>query len=277
MLTLQSSFNRKQIRAALRKMAFKKGRLKCPHCRCFKVRSIEKRYYCIRCRKKFSLSSSTWLKHIKLSLEDFAALFECWLKGNCVLDASNYLKLSRPTVYRYFRLFRTNIAKDIDFKPENTIQVDEAYFGQFKKQANYYHGRRTYEVKEKTCVFGMICPPTKQLFARVIQVSPGDSIRSIIGSHVSKEVAIYSDKSPYYTHLRGSHRHLARSHDAGFEYSQYIEACWSWMKRTLFKQYHHFTRKYAQEYVQELTWRFNTRKDDKNPLDYLLNSTESVP
>lgn len=277
MLTLQSSFNRKQIRAVLRKMAFKNGRLKCPHCQCFKVRRVEKRYYCLRCRKKFSLSSPTWLKHIKLPLEDFAALLECWLTGSSVSSTSEHLNLSRPTIYRYFRLFRLNIVKDIDFKPKDMVQVDEAYFGQFKKQANFYHGRRTYQVMEKTCVFGMICPDTKQLFTRVIQVCPGITIRSIIGRQVPRDITVYSDKSPYYSHLRYSHLHRAQSHDAGFEYSQYIEACWSWMKRMLFKQYHHFTRKYAQEYVQELTWRFNTRKDGKNPLDYLLNSSESVP
>lgn len=273
MLKLTSSFNRKQIRASLRRMAFKNGRLRCPHCKCSKVRRIEKRYYCLRCRKKFSLSSSTWLKHIKLSLEDFAALLECWLNGNSVLDVSNYLKLSRPTVYRYFKLFRLHIAKNIDFRPEKEIQVDEAYFGQFKKQANYYHGWRTYEIKEKTCVFGMICPPTKQLFTRVVSAKPGETIRSIIGSQIPRTVTVYSDKSPYYKHLWSSHSHLARSHDAGFEYSQYIESCWSWMKRKLFRQYHHFTRKYASDYVQELTWRFNTRKDDKNPLHILTGST----
>ncbi|MBI2637914.1 MAG: IS1595 family transposase [Candidatus Sungbacteria bacterium] len=273
MLTLKSSFNRKQIKAALRKMAFKNGRLKCPHCSCFKVRSIEKRYYCLRCRKKFSLASSTWLKHIKLPLEDFAALLECWLSGSAVLDASNHLKISRPTVYRYFRLFRLNIAKTLDFKPEKKIQVDEAYFGQFKKQANCYHGQRMYRVTDKTCVFGMICPPTKQLFTRVIPIRPGQVIKSIIGSQVPREVTVYSDKSPYYTHLQYSHSHIARSHDQSFEYSQYIESCWSWMKRKLFRQYHHFTKKYAPEYVQELTWRFNTRKDDKNPLNCLIKLT----
>ena len=63
------------------------------------------------------------------------------------------------------------------------------------------------------------------------------------------------------------------NHDRGFEYSYHIESCWSWMKRRLFKQYHHFTKRYAPEYVQELTWHFNTRKSDKNPLKYLNKLT----
>lgn len=273
MLNLTSNFNRKEVKAVLRKMAFKNGRLKCPHCRCFRVRTIEKRYYCLKCRKKFSLYSNSWLKHIKLPLEGFAALLECWLEGASVADASNHLKLSRPTVYRYYRLFRLNIVKSADFKPRNSIQVDEAYFGRFKKQANYYHGRMTYRVQDKTCVFGMICPETKQLFTRVVQAKPGATIKQIIREQVSTAITVYSDKSYYYKYLDKTHRHYAMSHDYGFEYSQYIEACWSWMKRKLFKQYHHFTRKYASEYVQELTWRFNTRKDVKNPLDYLTKLT----
>lgn len=273
MLTLKSNLSIKEIKATLRRMAFKNGRLKCPHCSCFKVRHIEKRYYCTRCRKKFSLVSNTWLKHIKLPLNDFASLLECWLNCSSVSDTSDQLNISRPTVYCYFRLFRLNIVKTLDFKPENKIQVDEAYFGRFKKQTNYYHGRMTYRVQDKTCVFGMICPVTKQLFTRVVHAKPGKTIKQIIRKQVPPSVTVYSDKSYYYKHLNNTHRHLAMSHDYGFEYSQYIEACWSWMKRKLFKQYHHFTRKYASEYVQELTWRFNTRKLSKNPLDVLSKLT----
>lgn len=160
MLELKTSFNEKQIKAALRKVFFNKGRLKCPHCSCFEVRSIEKRYYCTRCRKKFSLYSNSWLRHIKIPIKTFVIILECWLKAKSVNDTAELSKISIVTIRRYYRLFRLNIVRTEEFKPIDHVQVDEAYFGQFIKQANYYHGFIKYKVVEKTGVAGISCPAT---------------------------------------------------------------------------------------------------------------------
>lgn len=252
-------------------------RMRCPHCRSLRIKRIESRYHCAVCRKKFSKYSHTWLRHKKLPTKTILAILSCWLKGYPVNTAHDLCGASIPTIRRYYRLFRLNVVKSSDFKPESHIQADEAYFGRFRKSANYYHSVRRYEVMNKVCVFGMVCPNTGQLFTRVVHRRPGQIIKSIIRRYIPPSVAVYSDKSPYYTHLNNTHTHYRRSHDQGFEYSQYIESCWSWMKRMLFKQYHHFTKRYAKEYVAELTWKFNTRKTIKDPLDILKNSLWAVP
>lgn len=269
MLELKTSFNDKQIKAALRKAFFNKGRLKCPHCKCFKVRKIEKRYYCTRCRKKFSLTSDSWLKNIKIPRKTFVIILECWLKAKSVDDTSELSKTSVPTIRRYYRLFRLNIVKNDEFKPVKEVQADEAYFGQFKRHANWYHGFVRYKVVEKTGVAGVACPINGQLKTAIIEGRAGQFVKNFIYQNVPTDIRLYSDGSMVYRNMRNDYNHYAMSHDRGFDYSYYIESCWSWMKRRLFKQYHHFTRKYASEYVQELTWHFNTRKSDKNPLKYL--------
>lgn len=274
MYTIQSPFSDRKIRTILRKLVFKNGRLRCPHCRCFKIKSIrqEDRWYCTRCRKRFSLTAHTWLKQVKIPLPLFIVLLSFWLEDVTVDLAAKLTSISRPTVYRYYRLFRRNIVKTATFKPEKNVQVDEAYFGQFKKQANYFHGKRTYKVVEKVCVAGISCPSTGQLATMVVEGKPGNPIKEFIRRQVPKDVWVYSDGSPIYTYLRNDYFHIAKTHDLGFENAYYIESCWSWMKRKLFKQYHHFTRKYAPEYVSELTFKFNTRRLTKNPLYYLQNS-----
>lgn len=274
MLELKTSFNNREIKTALRKAFFNKGRLKCPRCNCFKVRSIEKRYYCVRCRKKFSLTSNSWIKDIKIPLSKFVVILECWLKGRSVKDTAESSNTSIPTIRRYYRLFRTNIVKNKEFEPQDHVQVDEAYFGQFVKQANYYHGFMRYRVVDKTGVAGISCPRTGQLKTAIIQGKPGLFVKDFIYQNVPPNIPVYSDASFLYRNLyKRGYNHYSMSHDRGFDYSYYIESCWSWMKRRLFKQYHHFTRKYASEYVQELTWHFNTRKDTKNPLKCLTNLT----
>lgn len=276
MFTLTCSLTERQIRSDLRKLIFKRGRIFCIYCRSFKIRKIkkEKRYYCIRCRKKFSLFSKTWLEGIKIPLTTFVSILFCWMHGYKIKQANQLLNISIPTIRHYYRLFRINIVENLDFKPENNVQVDEAYFGRFKKQANYFHGKRTYKPPQKVCVAGIGCPSTGQLRTKVIRGRPGKPIKKFIAKNVPKDVLVYSDASPIYTHLRQyGYKHKSQTHDMGFHNAYYIESCWSWMKRSLFSQYHHFTKKYAKEYVAELTWRFNTRKQDKNPLHYLQKLT----
>lgn len=274
MLNLNCTLNERQIKSELRKIIFKNGRLKCPHCRSFIIKKIksEDRYYCKRCRKKFSLYSGTWLKHIKIPLTKFILLLKLWLDGYSVKDAGDLVKISVPTVRRYFQLFRINIVKTIEFKPKNNVQADEAYIGRFKKSANIFHSWRTYKVQEKTCVAGIGCPSTGTLATKVVGFRPGKVIKDFIYEQVPTNIKIYTDGSPYYTSLRADYYHVAQTHDLGFENAYYIESCWSWMKRRLFIQYHHFHRKNAKEYVSELTWRFNIRNKPKNPFDYIRNS-----
>lgn len=274
MYHVAAEISESKVRMMLRNIIFRKGRLQCPHCGCFKVLSVKKegRYHCPRCRKKFSILSGTWMKNVKIPLPLFIILLSFWLEDMTVDLAGKLTGLSRPTVYGYYRLFRTHIVQTVDLVAKDNVQVDEAYFGQFKKQANYFHGKRTYKVLEKTCVAGISCPSTGTLATIVVDGKPWKPIHDFIYGTVPQDVTIFSDGSPLYTHLKKNYMHHAQTHDRGFETAYYIESCWSWMKRKLFKQYHHFSKKYAKEYVSELTFKFNTRESSKNPFDYIAKS-----
>lgn len=275
MIRVTCVLSEKQVECELRKIFFPpKGRLKCPRCSSFKIKKVpsEKRYHCPRCRKKFSVLSGTWLGHVRIPLTIFMILLWAWMKEYSVIQVVDLTNLSIPSIRRYFRLFRIHVVKSVEFKPQESVQVDEAYFGSFKKQANQYHGFKKYELKPKVCVAGISCPPLGQLALRVIEGKPGIPIKEFIREKVPRDVIVYSDGSPIYTGLRTTHYHISQTHDQGFATAAYIEGCWSWTKRRLFKQYHHMTAKYAHEYVRELEWRFNTRKLPKDPLTYLRNS-----
>jgi transposase-like protein len=272
MIRVTCSLTERQIEAELRKIFFPpKGRLKCIHCGSFKVRKIKKesRYHCPKCRKKFSLLSGTWLANIKIPLTTLMILLWAWIREYSIEHSMDLTQLSHVTIRHYFRLFRLNVVESVEFKPQEAVQVDEAYFGSFKKQSNLYHGVRKYRLAPKVCVAGISCPSLGQLAMRVIEGKPGIPIKDFIREKVPENVIVYSDGSPIYTNLRSTHHHISQTHDQGFHNAAYIEGCWSWAKRKLFKQYHHFSHKYAPEYVRELEWRFNTRKEKKNPLSYL--------
>lgn len=274
MFTVTCTLTERQLKAALRRAVFPRGRVRCLRCRSFTIKKVphEDRYHCPRCRRKFSLLSGTWLKNLKIPLTTLAILLHAWQKEYTITQARELTQLSVPTIRRYFALFRQHIVQTVPFVPQEAVQVDEAYFGQFKKMANWYHGQRTYKVVEKVCVAGIGCPTTGQLAARVIHGVRTIPIRQFIREQVPPDVHIYSDGSPVYPELGTTHWHHAQTHDEGFHTAYYIESCWSWMKRKLFRQYHHFWRKNAEAYVAELTWRFNTRNSQENALTYLQKS-----
>lgn len=217
--------------------------------------------------------SHTWLRHVKIPWKVFLAILTAWIKEYPIRMASEACGVSDVTIRRYYRLFRINVAKSVAFEPRDNVQVDEAYFGQFRKVSNFYHGYKKYELVEKICVAGISCPSTGMLAARVIRTFPKTKpILSFIMEHVPGDVKVYSDGSAIYNDLKKTHFHISQTHDLGFHNAYFIEGCWSWMKRKLFKMYHHFDRKYAEEYIAELTWRFNTRKLPKDPWQFLVDS-----
>lgn len=275
LMNVSCVLSERKVRAVLRQLIFKKCRIHCSHCGHFRIISLkaENRYFCKSCRKKFSLLSGTWLKNTKIPLSLLILLMAFWLEDYQVKQCSQLVGLSVPTIRKYFRLFRLHVVKTIEFRPQNNVQVDEAYFGTFRKHATYYAGQRMYRVENKVCVAGIGCPATGQLATRIVpQKNKGQPIKNFIYQKVPTNIRVYSDGSGIYTKLRKDYWHTAREHTLGFHHAYYIESCWSWMKRKLFKQYHHFTKKYAKEYVSELTFKFNTRKLDKNPFEYLSKS-----
>jgi len=275
MIKVSCALSERQLKAELRRIFFPpKGRLHCARCGTFRVKKVrsEGRYHCPRCRRKFSMLSGTWIGHLRIPLTSFMILLWAWMNEYSINHAGDLTGLSHVTVRRYYGLFRAHMVKSVAFKPQKAVQVDEAYFGSFKRQSNFYHGFKKYKLKPKVCVAGIACPSLGQLALRVIDGKPGVPIKEFIREKVPTDVKVYSDGSPIYTALRRTHFHVSQTHDRGFETAAYIEGCWSWAKRKLFRQYHHFTRKYAEEYVRELEWRFNTRKSEKNALTCLRNS-----
>lgn len=275
MINVSCTLSERELRTEFRRTFFPpKGRLHCPHCNSFVVRKVksENRYHCSRCRKKFSLLSGTWLEHLRIPLTTFMILLWSWMHEYSVSHCGDLTGLAVPSIRRFFRLFRIHIVKSVAFEPQESVQVDEAYFGSYKKSSNSYHGQRTYHLKPKVCVSGIACPSLGTLALRVIEGVKTKPIQSFIREKVPPNVHVYSDGSPIYTSLRTTHTHTSQTHDQGFHNAAFIEGCWSWTKRKLFKQYHHFTLKYATEYVSELEWRFNTRKELKNPLLELRKS-----
>ena len=117
-----------QLRKFLRKAVFGKY-LHCPHCGSRRVSPIEKRYYCQKCRKKFSLISESWLRGAKIPLPKICLLLWCWQIKIPLDQAMAVAAVSLPTVRQWYDKFRGNLPMEkLDkIRLEGNVQADECY------------------------------------------------------------------------------------------------------------------------------------------------------
>jgi len=121
-----------QIRKLLRKIVFGKN-IFCPICRRRKVIKENNRFWCIKCRTRFSLLSHTWLSHLKIPLQTFWLVLWCWTEQVPVKQTARLTQLSVPTIYHWFSIFRSHLPDDPQVL-EHLVQLDEAYFGSRPKK-----------------------------------------------------------------------------------------------------------------------------------------------
>lgn len=91
-----------------------------------KVSKDHDRYWCPRCRQRFSLLSYTWLHDLKLPLQKWWMVLWCWTSRICVKQAVELSELSEMAIRHWYDQFRKHL-------PENPhilsriVQLDEAY------------------------------------------------------------------------------------------------------------------------------------------------------
>lgn len=101
-----------QIRKYLRKIIFGSN-IYCPRCWKREVYSDHDRFWCKRCRTRFSLLSHTWLSNLKLPLQTFWVILWYWTQQVPVKQTAKFSKLSLVTIYHWFEVFRSHLPEDL--------------------------------------------------------------------------------------------------------------------------------------------------------------------
>lgn len=273
MIILQCSLSERQIKSEFRKIIFG-SRTKCPHCGNLKIKAIkDNRYWCPRCRQLFSLTSTTWLKGIRISWKKLYLLLYCWLREYPVRITIDLTGLSRPTIYKWYHKFRANIPSEILCLSEE-VEIDESWFGVRNK------GRKGHTWKEnKIPVGGIYGRQSDLLITKVLPAATADHIVPFVTKNVDQlNAKIFSDRyRPYWPLRRLGLNHTMVDHYSGeYKETNRIEGMWSVMKRRLKRTYYAVSKRKLPEYVCEITYRINTRKSPEKPLEYLKKSIRSA-
>jgi len=248
---------------------------KCPSCSKKNVSMLKgkrKQYKCYGCKRKFSVKTGSVFQDSKLPLlKWFVAiyLFTSHKRGISSHQLAKDVKVSQKTAWFMLHRIRVIFEGKNDVKLDGEVQIDETYVGgdmknmSNAKRAKIHEEKRQTGMEHKAAVLGLM--DKDEVIAMPIPKSNKENILPIIDKLVDKKAIVITDGFGAYRAVGKTHaRHVIVMHSAG-EYvkdgfsTNNIENFWSHFKRTIVGTYFHMSDWHLAAYVDESTYRFNTR------------------
>jgi transposase-like protein len=265
-----------RCRVYLEQLRWQDG-VRCLKCKSEKVYPIlgRNQYVCDSCSYQFSVTAGTIFHDTHLSLWKWflATYLLCESrKGMSANQIKRTLGISYKTAWYLCHRIRAAMA-ETGHKLTGTVEVDETYIGGKQR------GHRG-QLKNKAAVIGIRERGGHLHFIKAEDVNQ-QTVYDIIARNVDSTVdVIMTDESKLYNFSTTAHRkarHESVNHSAE-EYVRYegelcvstntVESAFSLLKRGIVGTWHRVSTKHLGAYLQEMTWRFNNRK---NP--YLFRDT----
>jgi transposase-like protein len=273
-----------------------KDGIHCPHCGMEKIYSFSdgKRYKCAACREQFTAKTGSIFEDTKISLRKwFIAVYfvNSHKKGISSHQLARDLKVTQKTAWFMLHRIRFALGQNDEEQLDGIIEVDETFVG--GKNKNRHKDKKVENsqgrsFKDKTPVFGMteraqyeiverphkVIPAkivkekviTKDSFVitRVVPDTKTASLQPIIKHHVKEGAAVVSDEWMAYNGLNKLYEHYVVDHGKkqyaiGDKTTNSMEGFWTWVKRAIIGIYHSVSRKHLQSYMDEITFRYNTK------------------
>lgn len=253
-----------QIRTYLRRIAFGKN-VYCPACHSSHVLRYEERYRCQRCRIKFSLLSHTWLRHSRLSYQEFWLFLWCWTTQIPVRQARALTKHSEKAVRHWYELFRCQLPAEQDVL-EHLVQLDEAYFGG-KQGRTLFLGKQVGTRKLSFQILPHTAPAREEAW-RFLQayIEPQSTIHT-------DGAGIYHGIDRWWPVIHRSEIHRKWE----FELTSEIEGIFGVLRTFIRRMYHHVTMERLPGLIGEFCYRFSHPELFENPRYYLEKTLRLVP
>ncbi|HEV3152268.1 MAG TPA: IS1595 family transposase [Candidatus Baltobacteraceae bacterium] len=207
----------------------------------------------------------------------FHAIF-LMAQTRCGISAMQLMRETGVTykcAWRMFNFIRKMLEENIsDLGGARIVEADETFFGPKVWRMNKASRRRLPSAftigpnTAKTCVAGLI-ERGGRVVAYPVERRGWFELTRPIEERVKIGSEIHTDEAPQYSPLakRGYEHRFIRHADGIYVRdgvtTNAIESFWSNTKRGIGGVYHHVSRKYLQEYLNEYAFRFNHRKDER--------------
>jgi len=268
-------------REALTHLRFPDG-VKCLKCQSENVSPVSERkvYVCNSCKYQFSVTVGTIFHDSHLPLTKWFLVTYLLTESRKGISANQIKRMiggSYKTSWYLCHRIRKAM-EETEHKLKGTVEIDEMYIGGHTKNADKW--------KKHQPVVGIRERGGHLHFISAANLNQ-DKINEIIARNVDKTVdVIMTDESKLYnfdtTKFHGKHRKVNHSKE---EYVRYegglcvttnaIESAFSLFKRGVVGAWHKVSVKHLPAYLQEMTWRFNNRKNQYLFRDTLIQMLQS--
>lgn len=249
------------IRAFVRKLVFG-THVRCPWCSTRKIANYSGRFHCKKCRRKFSLTSVSWLSGMKLSWSQFWVLLRCWQQRHGLPVAMEIAGVSKPTARRWYRKFQYHLPYTQDQSLSGEVEVDEAFVGRRR------HGNQR-------ILFGALERSTGKIALEVTNNRAQGTTDRFILTHIQKETTVFTDCFSSYQGIDTffGYRHETCNHSQYiFGPTNRIEAVWSAFKRWIRRSWQQVRAYMLEHFVREFEARNNVPELFESPESYLTKS-----
>ncbi|HWW14579.1 MAG TPA: IS1595 family transposase [Candidatus Dormibacteraeota bacterium] len=259
-----------QCRNYLERLRWPQG-IHCPKCGGERVSSILKRdqHNCDSesCGYQFSVTAGTIFHdtHLALTKWFLAVFLLCQSrKGMSANQLKRMLRINYRTAWYLCHRIRHAMAEANPEKLDGTVEMDETYIG--GKQRNI-HSRGPYG-SHKEIVIGI---RKRDGDLRFFHASDTRSVtlHKYIAENISEDVdVIMTDEHKAYptamAEFRDRHEtvtHSKKEYVRGDVHTNTVESAFSLLKRGIVGTWHRVSAKHLAAYLDEMTWRFNNRKN----------------
>jgi len=267
-----------RIRALWRAEKFG-NRTRCLHCeyeRNFWSLSKDK-WKCPKCLKKFGIFTKSWLERTRFKLPEVYEILHWFELGLTDNDIAQRLEVDYRRAHRLLLTVREAIAayeKRTIRVLENTVEVDESYFGasfknrrrkqreSLRKEGTVKRGRGAKGLKQP--VFGIYERTDGLVYTELVDDVSRSTLQDILKGKVSIETTIYSDTWKSYNGLAKIFKGHETIDHGKQEYAKNgvtingIEGFWGYAREGLLK-HHGMSPENFPYYLKEMEFRWNNR------------------
>lgn len=263
------------------------GKPECPYCGCDKTYVIEggKRFKCgsKACYSKFSVTVGTIMEASNIPLTKWLmAIYLCTAhkKGISSYQLAKDIGVAQKSAWFMLHRIREKMLPKIQKTLGNIVEADLTFIGgkisnQSNKKRKEYREHKNPKYN-KTSVLGMTERQGDTIMKTVPNV-PNESER-IVRENLERATLLVTDEGGEFLRLNDNYQHHTVTHSTneyvrGNFHTNSIEGIFSHFKRMVYGIYHQISPKHTQRYLDEFTYRFNSRKlTDVNRFDITMKN-----